>query len=198
MSAQVPHRHIVLGVTIAAIAGYAVFSIWAWRSGSEAMKAEVIGTWKDIRGGGLRLLAGKQLGREARPANGIRPQACGRKSERWNMRRLIVMAALAVCLSGCGTIERLALAAAPTASIAVNERVAEHCVQQAQAGQPVDQRRQVRADFAGIAYDTEVRPRTTTAQQEGVDRGRQLRRELCPPIPRAEAAAPPPAEPSAQ
>lgn len=102
----------------------------------------------------------------------------------------IILAAL-LLTPGCTFIRRAAIAAAPTASIAVNERVAEHCVAAAQSGTPVDQRRQVRADFAGIAYDVEVRPLTTSAQQEGVDRGRALRRELCPPVPRPAPVAVP-------
>ena len=105
--------------------------------------------------------------------------------------KLIVAVSALIPLSGCAVAGRVAIALAPTASIAVNERVAERCVQAAQTGTPVDQRHQVRAEFAGIAYDTEIRNRTTAAQQEGVDRGRALRRELCPPLPRPNAETTP-------
>lgn len=91
------------------------------------------------------------------------------------------LAAMALALPGCMTASRIAIALAPTASVGVNARVAVACVQAAQTGTPVDQRRQVRADFAGIAYDMEISNRTSAMQQEGVDRARELRRNICPP-----------------
>lgn len=45
----VPHLRIVVGVTIAAIVGYAIFSLWVvlW-SNDVALKGDVIGTWKSF------------------------------------------------------------------------------------------------------------------------------------------------------
>lgn len=110
---------------------------------------------------------------------------------------MLTLPALALATSGCMTATRIALAVAPTAAIAVNERVAEHCVGAAQSGATVDQRRQVRADFAGIAYEMEIAQRTTTAQQAGVAAGRALRRSLCPPLPVFEGSVDLNAEPAA-
>ena len=46
---QVPHLRIVVGATIAAIAGYAAFSLWAvFCSGDAALIGDVIGTWKSF------------------------------------------------------------------------------------------------------------------------------------------------------
>lgn len=101
----------------------------------------------------------------------------------------LLIASLILPLTGCTTAGRLALAFAPTGAIAVNEHVAEHCIARQQEGRPVDQRHQVRANFAGIAYDTEIRQRTNTAQQQGVDEARAERRRLCPPLPDYSLAA---------
>lgn len=48
-SPKIPHLHIVLAASAAAIAGYAGFSIWAviW-SGDAALRGDVIGTWKSF------------------------------------------------------------------------------------------------------------------------------------------------------
>lgn len=49
MTPQIPHLRIVVWATAAAIAGYALFSIWVvlW-SGDAALKGDVIGTWKSF------------------------------------------------------------------------------------------------------------------------------------------------------
>lgn len=45
----VPHLRIVVGASIAAIAGYAAFSVWVVGfSNDVALKGDVIGTWKSF------------------------------------------------------------------------------------------------------------------------------------------------------
>lgn len=44
-----PHLRVVVASSIAAIAGYAVFSLWVvLYSGDAALKGDVIGTWKSF------------------------------------------------------------------------------------------------------------------------------------------------------
>lgn len=49
MSDGIPYIRVVIGATIAAIAGYALFSGWAviW-SDDPALRGDVIGTWKSF------------------------------------------------------------------------------------------------------------------------------------------------------
>lgn len=49
MSARIPHVRIVLAMSIIAIAGYAVFSVWVfgWTEDA-ALKGDVVGTWKSV------------------------------------------------------------------------------------------------------------------------------------------------------
>lgn len=46
---KVPHLRIVVAATVAAIAGYAAFSVWVvTASGDVALTGDVIGTWKSF------------------------------------------------------------------------------------------------------------------------------------------------------
>ncbi|WP_017182286.1 hypothetical protein [Sphingobium xenophagum] len=49
MSDGIPYIRVVIGATVAAIAGYALFSGWAvvW-SDDAALRGDVIGTWKSF------------------------------------------------------------------------------------------------------------------------------------------------------
>lgn len=49
MSPQIPHLHIVVGFAVAAVLGYAAFSVWiVWRDSDAAVIGDVIGTWKSF------------------------------------------------------------------------------------------------------------------------------------------------------
>ena len=45
---DLPHRREVRAASVAAVLGYAAFSIWAMIWGDPAMKGDVIGTWKSF------------------------------------------------------------------------------------------------------------------------------------------------------
>lgn len=48
MTPSVPHLRVVVAFCIAAVFGYAVFSVWALMSGDAAMIGDVGGTWKSF------------------------------------------------------------------------------------------------------------------------------------------------------
>ncbi|WP_374139370.1 hypothetical protein [Sphingomonas sp.] len=49
MSPQIPHLNIVVAFAIAAVAGYAGFSLWImWRNEDAALIGDVLGTWKSF------------------------------------------------------------------------------------------------------------------------------------------------------
>lgn len=49
MNPQIPHLNIVVAFAIAAVAGYAGFSLWImWRNEDAALIGDVLGTWKSF------------------------------------------------------------------------------------------------------------------------------------------------------
>lgn len=65
---KMPYLHVVVGATIAAIAGYAVFSAWAviW-SDDAALRGDVIGTWKSFAVLAFGFWLGSSSGGKAKP-----------------------------------------------------------------------------------------------------------------------------------
>lgn len=65
---KMPYLHVVVGATIAAIAGYAVFSGWAVvLSGDAALRGDVIGTWKSFAVLAFGFWLGSSSGGKAKP-----------------------------------------------------------------------------------------------------------------------------------
>lgn len=67
MTPRIPNLPIVVGVCIAAVAGYALFSIYAvvWLA-DEAMTGDVIGTWKSFAVAAFAFWLGSSSGGKAR------------------------------------------------------------------------------------------------------------------------------------
>jgi len=65
---KMPYLHVVVGTTIAAIAGYALFSAWAviW-STDAALRGDVIGTWKSFAVLAFGFWLGSSSGGKAKP-----------------------------------------------------------------------------------------------------------------------------------
>lgn len=49
MNQQIPHLHIIVAFAVAAVFGYAAFSLWImWRNEDAALIGDVLGTWKSF------------------------------------------------------------------------------------------------------------------------------------------------------
>ena len=69
MNPKVPHTAIVVTFCVAAVVGYAVLSGWAiWFAQSEALKGDVIGTWKSFAVGAFAFWIGASSGGKAKDA----------------------------------------------------------------------------------------------------------------------------------
>lgn len=67
MTAQVPHRNVIIGFCITAIAGYSLFSVWVFGwSADAALKGDVIGTWKSFAVAAFMFWIGSSSGGKAR------------------------------------------------------------------------------------------------------------------------------------
>lgn len=65
---RVPHLRIVVGATVAAICGYAVFSVWVFGySNDDALKGDVLGTWKSFAVLAFGFWLGSSSGGKAEP-----------------------------------------------------------------------------------------------------------------------------------
>lgn len=65
----IPHQRIVIAFCIAAIAGYAVFSVWAvFLSDDAALRGDVIGTWKSFAVAAFAFWLGSSSGGKAKDA----------------------------------------------------------------------------------------------------------------------------------
>jgi hypothetical protein len=65
---RVPHLRIIVGATIAAIAGYAVFSVWVFGySDDAALRGDVLGTWKSFAVLAFGFWLGSSSGGKAEP-----------------------------------------------------------------------------------------------------------------------------------
>jgi hypothetical protein len=64
---KIPHLGIVLAATLAAIAGYAAFSIWAfYRATDAAMVGDIVGTWKGFATAAFFFWLGSSSGGKAK------------------------------------------------------------------------------------------------------------------------------------
>lgn len=68
MNVRVPHFRTIIAFCVAAIAGYAVFSLWAvFESGDAALRGDVVGTWKSFAVAAFAFWLGSSSGGKARP-----------------------------------------------------------------------------------------------------------------------------------
>lgn len=71
---RVPHAHTVIAFCVAAITGYAVFSVWAvFYSADAALRGDVVGTWKSFAVAAFAFWIGSSSGGKA-SANPDTPQ----------------------------------------------------------------------------------------------------------------------------
>lgn len=72
----VPHLRIVVAVTIAAIFGYAMFSLWVVLASNDvALKGDVIGTWKSFAVLGFGFWLGSSSAGKAKETDSPPPPA---------------------------------------------------------------------------------------------------------------------------
>ena len=63
----IPHQRIVIAFCVAAIIGYAVFSVWAvFYSSDAALRGDVIGTWKSFAVAAFAFWLGSSSGGKAK------------------------------------------------------------------------------------------------------------------------------------
>lgn len=67
MNSTVPHLRVVVAFCVAAVLGYAVFSVWALASGDAAMIGDVGGTWKSFAVLAFGFWLGSSSGGKAKP-----------------------------------------------------------------------------------------------------------------------------------
>jgi len=69
MSGTVPHARTIIAFCVAAIVGYAVFSVWAvfW-STDAALRGDVVGTWKSFAVAAFAFWLGSSSGGKAAPS----------------------------------------------------------------------------------------------------------------------------------
>ena len=68
MTQRIPHYRTVIGFCLAAIIGYAVFSVWAvFYSTDAGLRGDVIGTWKSFAVGAFAFWIGASSGGKAKP-----------------------------------------------------------------------------------------------------------------------------------
>lgn len=65
---KVPHYRTIVGFCIAAIVGYAIFSVWAvFYSTDAAIRGDVVGTWKSFAVGAFAFWIGSSSGGKTKP-----------------------------------------------------------------------------------------------------------------------------------
>lgn len=74
MTAEIPHREIVVRFCIAAIVGYAIFSGWVvFFSEDAAQRGDVIGTWKSFAVAAFAFWLGSSSGGKAKETPSGKP-----------------------------------------------------------------------------------------------------------------------------
>lgn len=67
---RVPHFATIVGFSIAAVIGYAAFSVWAvFYSDDATLQGDVIGTWKSFAVAGFTFWIGSSVGGKTQPTN---------------------------------------------------------------------------------------------------------------------------------
>lgn len=75
MTVSVPHVRIVLAVCVAAILGYAAFSIWVvFYSNDAAQRGDVIGTWKSFAVAAFTFWLGSSSGGKAKDGEPVKTE----------------------------------------------------------------------------------------------------------------------------
>lgn len=65
---KVPHYRTIVGFCVAAIVGYAIFSVWAvFYSDDAALRGDVVGTWKSFAVGAFAFWIGSSSGGKTKP-----------------------------------------------------------------------------------------------------------------------------------
>jgi hypothetical protein len=68
MTGTIPHIRVVIAFCVAALVGYAFFSVWVvLYSGDAALRGDVIGTWKSFATAGVFFWIGSSSGGKAKP-----------------------------------------------------------------------------------------------------------------------------------
>ena len=69
MTPAIPHKHIVVAFAVAAVGGYAAFSVWmVARNSDPATIGDIIGTWKSFAVAAFAFWLGSSSGGKAKDA----------------------------------------------------------------------------------------------------------------------------------
>ncbi len=86
MTNRVPHARTIIAFCVAAILGYAVFSVWAvFYSGDSATRGDVGGTWKSFAVMAFGFWLGSSSGGKVRDESPTPPPASGRPNDPINV-----------------------------------------------------------------------------------------------------------------